>query len=278
MDCDHPFHRKISFASGVTDADRELLTATPFRVLQFDADEAILSEGDRPSQCFAVQTGFVAASKVRPTGARVTSSIYIPGDIPDLLSLHQAYLDVDFRALTACKIAVVSHISMRELCEASSTLTTAFWRSTLTESSIMREWLTNVGSRPAIQRLAHLFCEIYVRMKEAGLTTGERRRLFLPLGTPVELGAWTNSSPPMAMATCDGPGSVVEKNTMSPGASSSGAIDFPTRYCSRTSRGSATPYWLKTYCVKPLQSNPFGSVPPLRYGMPRRASAVPASA
>ena len=40
--------------------------------------------------------------------------------------------------------------------------------------------------------------------------------------------------------------------------------DFPTRYCSRTSRGSDRPYCEKTYCVNPLQSKPLGSAPPLR--------------
>src|SRR5438067_4847321 len=38
------------------------------------------------------------------------------------------------------------------------------------------------------------------------------------------------------------------------------------------------PYCAKTYCVKPLQSKPAGSAPPLRYGVPRSASAVPVSA
>jgi hypothetical protein len=35
---------------------------------------------------------------------------------------------------------------------------------------------------------------------------------------------------------------------------------------------------LNTYQIKPLQSNPDGSAPPLRYGVPRKDSAVPAIA
>src|SRR3954467_12094750 len=79
----------------------------------------------------------------------------------------------------------------------------------------------------------------------------------------------------MAMATCDGPGSVGAKNRMSPGARSSALTAFPTRYCSRTSRGSGSPNCENTYCVKPLQSNPCGSVPPFLYGAPRSESAAP---
>ncbi len=34
------------------------------------------------------------------------------------------------------------------------------------------------------------------------------------------------------------------------------------------------PYSPNTYCVKPLQSKPCGSVPPFRYGVPFSASAA----
>src|SRR5215467_6879637 len=38
------------------------------------------------------------------------------------------------------------------------------------------------------------------------------------------------------------------------------------------------PYCANTHCVKPLQSKPVGSLPPLRYGVPRKLSAVAMSA
>src|SRR4249919_3846813 len=38
------------------------------------------------------------------------------------------------------------------------------------------------------------------------------------------------------------------------------------------------PWEPNTYCVNPLQSKPFGSAPPFRYGLPRSESAVPVSA
>ena len=51
-------------------------------------------------------------------------------------------------------------------------------------------------------------------------------------------------------------------------------IFLPTLNCSSTSRGSAVPCCAKTHCVNPLQSKPFGSLPPLRYGVPRKLRAV----
>ena len=56
--------------------------------------------------------------------------------------------------------------------------------------------------------------------------------------TPVELGAWTNSSPPIAIADMRRvPASVVAKKTSRPARRSSGSTRLPARNCSRTSRG-----------------------------------------
>lgn len=50
---------------------------------------------------------------------------------------------------------------------------------TLVEGSISREWTANVGRRDARTRLAHLLCEISLRLKVAGL--GEHDNYELPM-------------------------------------------------------------------------------------------------
>src|SRR4051812_22749037 len=66
---------------------------------------------------------------------------------------------------------------------------------------------------------------------------------------------------------------------MSPGiiAPKSSGTASPTRACSREVRGSETPFFAKTYFVKPEQSKPFGVLPPQTYGTPRYRSAVPST-
>src|SRR5687767_11301797 len=93
--------------------------------------------------------------------------------------------------------------------------------------------------------------------------------------TPVEFGACTKLSVPIAMATCDAPSPffLVLKKIRSPGLMSAGRIVSPTSYCCSTIRGTEMPYCAKTYCTRPLQSNPPGSAPPSRYGTPRNPSA-----
>jgi hypothetical protein len=46
-----------------------------------------------------------------------------------------------------------------------------FWRDTLIDAAIFREWVTNVGRRDAYGRIAHIFCEMFLRA--LGLTNGQ---------------------------------------------------------------------------------------------------------
>jgi CRP-like cAMP-binding protein len=54
-----------------------------------------------------------------------------------------------------------------------------FWRCTLIDAAIFREWMVGIGRRSAFTRIAHLFCELIVRMQAVGLSSG--RSIELPL-------------------------------------------------------------------------------------------------
>jgi CRP-like cAMP-binding protein len=47
------------------------------------------------------------------------------------------------------------------------------WRDTLVDSSIYREWMINIGRRTAEQRLGHLVCEMFIRMRAVDLASGD---------------------------------------------------------------------------------------------------------
>lgn len=46
------------------------------------------------------------------------------------------------------------------------------WWQELVSKSIHREWIVNVGLRCASERIAHLFCEMFLRLESVGLTNG----------------------------------------------------------------------------------------------------------
>ena len=57
----------------------------------------------------------------------------------------------------------------------------AFWRDTLIDAGIYREWIVNVGHRSVRSRLAHVFCEVHLRADDMGLLADGR--YSMPLTT-----------------------------------------------------------------------------------------------
>jgi CRP-like cAMP-binding protein len=53
--------------------------------------------------------------------------------------------------------------------EASRSLTNAFWRETLVDAAIYREWVATLRARDAIARIAHILCELAARLDMVGM-------------------------------------------------------------------------------------------------------------
>jgi CRP-like cAMP-binding protein len=66
----------------------------------------------------------------------------------------------------------VPHAAIDELTRTNNAVARALWWGTLVDEAILREWLVNIGQRTAIERIAHLFCELLVRLRVAGLAQG----------------------------------------------------------------------------------------------------------
>ena len=176
--------RKLETIAELSSAEREAISRLPLRVEPIAENNDIVREGDSPSDCCLILEGFVARYKLLGQGQRQIFSFHIPGDIPDLQSLHLQIMDHSLGALTNCRVAFIPHQAMFDLINKQPRLTSVFWRDTLIDAAVFREWLAGVGRRSAHQRIAHLFCEVYVRLRSVGLA--DDWRFELPI-TQVEL-------------------------------------------------------------------------------------------
>lgn len=141
----------------------------PLRVKDLVEGADVVSEGDRPSECCLLVEGWIARYKVLQHGQRQIFSFHIPGDIPDLQSLHLKTMDHSLCALTAARVAYIPHAALAEAMRSHPALLAACWRDTLVDAAVFREWMAGIGRRSAYQRIAHLFCELYVRLRTVGL-------------------------------------------------------------------------------------------------------------
>lgn len=161
--------RRLTSHTRLNEDELQTLRELPVNVRSFPKNHAILSEGDRTSESFVVLSGMICGSKVTAAGVRQVTNFYIPGDIPDLQSLHLPVMDHGMASVTAATLGFMPHAALQEMAFRHRGLATALWRNALIDSAIFREWVVNLGGRPADTRLAHIFCEMFVRLRAVGL-------------------------------------------------------------------------------------------------------------
>jgi CRP-like cAMP-binding protein len=161
---------KLDSIADLGSEEKQALLDLPMRVRHIPADSDIVSEGDRPSECCLVLVGFVCRYKIISGGKRQIMSFHTPGDIPDLQSLHLKVMDHSLGTLVPSKVAFIAHQVLHDLVRRYPRLGAAFWRDTLIDAAIFREWMVGLGRRNAYQRVAHLICEMALRFRAVGLT------------------------------------------------------------------------------------------------------------
>lgn len=127
----HPLVRKLESIVDLTPEERAALPAIPLMQREMNAGVDIVSEGDRPSQACLILEGWTFRYKLVGEGRRQIFSFHIPGDTPDLLSLHIKTMDHSLATLTPCRLGFIQHRALHEMFERHSRLSGVFWRDTL---------------------------------------------------------------------------------------------------------------------------------------------------
>lgn len=165
--------RKLEQFSPLPEEMRRALRALPLRQQEFDRGQTIAIQGTTYDESALILTGFAVRYKMLVNGQRQIVAMQVPGDFVDLHSLVLKPLDHSIAAAAPTRIARVPHSAivqlMREVPEVSRWL---MWDMAV-DAAIGREWATALGRRNAYQRLAHLFCELYLRLDWARQVSGD---------------------------------------------------------------------------------------------------------
>lgn len=166
--------RKLESIAPLSNEERQAVQSLPVRIYNLDARQDIVRDGDVPTHCCLVIRGWAYRYKLLSEGRRQILSFHIPGDIPDLQSLHIQTTDHTLATVTNATVAFISHDSLRELTAQHPGIASLFWRDALIDAGIFREWMTGLGRRSAYERTAHLFCELYLKLQAVGLAGDQR--------------------------------------------------------------------------------------------------------
>ena len=181
----HHLVLKLEQRDRLSDHEKRVLEASVVRVREVRADEDIIREGDRPLESSLLLDGFAARYKVLSNGRRQITALHVLGDFVDLHSFLLKTMDHGVLALTPCRVGLVPHAAVEKITEEHPHLARLLWLGTLIDGAIHREWLTAMGRRSATAHMAHLVCELFVRLGAVGRV--QNSTIQLPI-TQSELG------------------------------------------------------------------------------------------
>jgi len=175
----NPLIAKLERGARLTDDDRQLLERMTARIRRIGPHQDIIREGDEPGDVHLIMDGFACRYQILPDGKRHIMAYLVPGDICDFHVAILGEMDHSIGTLTPCTLVDIPHETIHDISTRHPNLNRAFWWGTLVDEGILREWLVSLGRRSAHQRVAHLFCELLMRLQTVGLA--DRNSFEMPL-------------------------------------------------------------------------------------------------
>ncbi|MFK5600660.1 Crp/Fnr family transcriptional regulator [Methylobacterium sp. HMF5984] len=173
----NPLILKLEHACVLDETDRATLLNLSATPQQVEADCDLCREGDRPETVHLVVEGLAYRYKILPDGKRQILSLLLPGDFCDLHVAILARRDHSIGTFTPCEVAAIPRATIVDLITTRPHIAHAFWWATLVDEGIMREWMASMGQRQAAKMVAHLFCELLVRLQAIGRATANSYEL-----------------------------------------------------------------------------------------------------
>lgn len=167
------FVKHLSGYGLLGEAEKALLEEACKNVRELPAGTHLIREGDEPDPVFVILEGWACGYKILPDGGRQIISFMLPGDFCDIHIAILHAIDHNIMTLTKTRVASLPRAEMEVLVQARPMLTQAFWWSQLVDQSISRSWIVSMGRRKSVERVAHLMCELYIRMRNIGLASDD---------------------------------------------------------------------------------------------------------
>lgn len=167
-----PFIQKLERRFSLSEAERRALLQASTKVRLIPGHEDLIREGDDPDHVHLIQKGFACRYKILPDGGRSIMAYLVPGDFCDLHVSVLGAMDHSIATLNSCEVVQIPRETVADLTASYPTLNRALQWAGLVDEAILRTWLVSMGRRSADKQVAHLFCELLMRLEAVGLVTG----------------------------------------------------------------------------------------------------------
>jgi CRP-like cAMP-binding protein len=139
------------------------------RTARAAAGEDLACEGDRCDCVRLFLSGWACRYKTLEDGRRQIVGFILPGDSCDAYIYLLPTMDHSIATLTSVGFAELDRVAFERLMSKDASVAEAFQCETLAARAIQREWGINLGRRDALERVAHIICELFERLEVIGL-------------------------------------------------------------------------------------------------------------
>ena len=167
-----PLAARLGALVALSISDREALLALPYQIRDFTVGAYIIQEGEYPTACNLLLTGFAHRHRFSAEGLRHIVGLHGVSDMLNLPILPPAPAEDFVQALTSVQVAVIPIDHMIDIIRTHPRISDALWAELEAELAVVRAWISNIGRRDARGRIAHLFCELVMRDNPAGGVDG----------------------------------------------------------------------------------------------------------
>lgn len=165
--------KKLEHYVRLSQHDKEVLSAAAAeRVRKLRSHGQLVSEGDKPKVIYLVLEGWAFRYKHLEDGRRQIVGFFLPGDFCDLNVFILREMDHSIASVTPLTLSEITRSNFEHILDGHPRITQALWWEALVNMAIQREWTVNLGQRDALERVAHLLCELFIRLRTAGMTEG----------------------------------------------------------------------------------------------------------
>src|SRR6476620_6905415 len=165
--------KKLRRRFEISSEEERVMRESVSEVRPVKAGKVIIHAGEELNSTLLLLDGWLARSKDLAGGERQVTQLHVPGDFADLHGFTLKRLDHDMASVSDCRLAIIPHERLQIVADSHPRLARTLWFSTNIDGAIQRELVLSLGQRSAIARMAHLFCELYVRLQIIGRVSND---------------------------------------------------------------------------------------------------------
>lgn len=156
------------------------------------AHQSLAREGELQHHVHLISEGWACRYKLLPDGRRQITALFLPGDYCELGWTCDAAASQHVVALTNVRTVRLPCRDLRQKAVNDPEVHDFLLHDVRVSADMQTEWIVNLGRKSALEKLSHLFCELYYRLKAAKLTCGDQ--CAMPL-TQLDLADITGLTP-----------------------------------------------------------------------------------